>query len=295
MAISTPDSRAPTSCSTRHLRSSPPDIIRSRRAARWRYWQNGKLYLHCSTQSVVRTVDAVARWVGIEPSNVVLISEYCGGGFGSKGGGIGDDGDPGAAVEEGQRAGDDAREPRRGELLRARAHQHDRPRQSRLPQGWPHHRARSLHRPGQRAVWADGRSSIGGQRGVAHLAAAGDAVARRERAHQHAAAHAAAIAGADAGERHHRAGDHEGGGRARPGSGGDPADQFTGGQGAVWSAGRQRPAPACDGRVRQRGARQGRGALRLADARRPLGQAAGRKGARRRRRDRSARLGIDRL
>jgi CO/xanthine dehydrogenase Mo-binding subunit len=51
------------------------------------YWQNGKLYLHCSTQSVVRTVDGVARWVGIEPANVVLISEYCGGGFGSKGGG----------------------------------------------------------------------------------------------------------------------------------------------------------------------------------------------------------------
>jgi xanthine dehydrogenase molybdenum-binding subunit len=51
------------------------------------YWQNGKLYLHCSTQSVVRTVDGVARWVGIDPSNVVLISEYCGGGFGSKGGG----------------------------------------------------------------------------------------------------------------------------------------------------------------------------------------------------------------
>jgi CO/xanthine dehydrogenase Mo-binding subunit len=36
---------------------------------------------------VVRTVDSVARWVGIEPSQVVLISEYCGGGFGSKGGG----------------------------------------------------------------------------------------------------------------------------------------------------------------------------------------------------------------
>jgi CO/xanthine dehydrogenase Mo-binding subunit len=50
-------------------------------------WQNGKLHLHCSTQSVVRTVDAVARWVGIPPSDVVLICEYTGGGFGSKGGG----------------------------------------------------------------------------------------------------------------------------------------------------------------------------------------------------------------
>jgi xanthine dehydrogenase molybdenum-binding subunit len=51
------------------------------------YWENGKLYLHCSTQSVIRTVDNVARWVGIEPSQVVLICEYTGGGFGSKGGG----------------------------------------------------------------------------------------------------------------------------------------------------------------------------------------------------------------
>ena len=51
------------------------------------YWQNGKLHLHCSTQSVVRTVDAVARWVGIKPEDVILICEYTGGGFGSKGGG----------------------------------------------------------------------------------------------------------------------------------------------------------------------------------------------------------------
>ena len=51
------------------------------------YWQNGKLYLHASTQSVQRTVDNVARWVGIEPSDLVLICEYTGGGFGSKGGG----------------------------------------------------------------------------------------------------------------------------------------------------------------------------------------------------------------
>jgi CO/xanthine dehydrogenase Mo-binding subunit len=49
------------------------------------YWRNGKLYMHCSTQSVMRTVSAVARWVGIKPEDVVIISEYTGGGFGSKG------------------------------------------------------------------------------------------------------------------------------------------------------------------------------------------------------------------
>jgi xanthine dehydrogenase molybdenum-binding subunit len=48
------------------------------------YWQNGKLYLHCSTQSTVQTVANVARWVGIKPEEVVIISEYTGGGFGSK-------------------------------------------------------------------------------------------------------------------------------------------------------------------------------------------------------------------
>jgi xanthine dehydrogenase molybdenum-binding subunit len=51
------------------------------------YWQNGKLYMHCSTQSTMRTINAVARWVGIEPKDVVVISEYTGGGFGSKGSG----------------------------------------------------------------------------------------------------------------------------------------------------------------------------------------------------------------
>jgi CO/xanthine dehydrogenase Mo-binding subunit len=49
------------------------------------YWQNGKLYMHCTTQSTIRTVNAVARWVGINANDVVIISEYTGGGFGSKG------------------------------------------------------------------------------------------------------------------------------------------------------------------------------------------------------------------
>ena len=51
------------------------------------YWQNGKVYVHGSTQSTARTVGAVARWAGVEPENVVLICEFCGGGFGSKGAG----------------------------------------------------------------------------------------------------------------------------------------------------------------------------------------------------------------
>jgi xanthine dehydrogenase molybdenum-binding subunit len=48
------------------------------------YWQNGKVYVHTGTQSTIQTVPAIARWLGIEPDKVVFISEYTGGGFGSK-------------------------------------------------------------------------------------------------------------------------------------------------------------------------------------------------------------------
>ena len=48
------------------------------------YWQNGKLFLHGSTQSTERTRGSVARMAGVEAEDVVFIGEYCGGGFGSK-------------------------------------------------------------------------------------------------------------------------------------------------------------------------------------------------------------------
>ena len=48
------------------------------------YWQNGKLYIHLSTQSTVQTVGSVSRWLQLDPKDVVVISEYTGGGFGSK-------------------------------------------------------------------------------------------------------------------------------------------------------------------------------------------------------------------
>ncbi|MGB7727079.1 MAG: xanthine dehydrogenase family protein molybdopterin-binding subunit [Candidatus Acidiferrum sp.] len=48
------------------------------------YWRNGKVYVHTGTQSTAQTVPAIARWLNIDPGKVVLISEYTGGGFGSK-------------------------------------------------------------------------------------------------------------------------------------------------------------------------------------------------------------------
>src|SRR6202046_981977 len=48
------------------------------------YWQNGKIYMHTGTQSTAQTLPAIARWLNIDVSNLVFISEYTGGGFGSK-------------------------------------------------------------------------------------------------------------------------------------------------------------------------------------------------------------------
>jgi len=48
------------------------------------YWQNGKLYIHCSTQSTVQTVGSISRWLNLDQKDIVLISQYTGGGFGSK-------------------------------------------------------------------------------------------------------------------------------------------------------------------------------------------------------------------
>jgi xanthine dehydrogenase molybdenum-binding subunit len=48
------------------------------------YWQNGKVYIYTGTQSTAQTLPAIARWLNIDPDKVVFISEYTGGGFGSK-------------------------------------------------------------------------------------------------------------------------------------------------------------------------------------------------------------------
>jgi len=50
------------------------------------YWRNGKCYVHGSTQSQAIIVPGLANYIGIPPEDLVFIAEYCGGGFGSKGG-----------------------------------------------------------------------------------------------------------------------------------------------------------------------------------------------------------------
>jgi hypothetical protein len=57
-----------------------------RRTTDWspgcRVLAGGKLYIHLDAIDAA-TVPNVARMVGIDPSQVVLIAEYCGGGFGA--------------------------------------------------------------------------------------------------------------------------------------------------------------------------------------------------------------------
>ncbi|GMV05492.1 MAG: carbon-monoxide dehydrogenase large subunit [Gemmatimonadota bacterium] len=48
------------------------------------YWQNGRLFCHCSVQSTARMRAALANAMELELEDVVVIAEFCGGGFGSK-------------------------------------------------------------------------------------------------------------------------------------------------------------------------------------------------------------------
>jgi CO/xanthine dehydrogenase Mo-binding subunit len=50
------------------------------------YWQNGRCYVYGSSQSQAYVVPGLARLLEIEPEDLVYIAEFCGGGFGSKGG-----------------------------------------------------------------------------------------------------------------------------------------------------------------------------------------------------------------
>ncbi|MDE2782549.1 MAG: xanthine dehydrogenase family protein molybdopterin-binding subunit [Gemmatimonadota bacterium] len=49
------------------------------------YWQNGKCHVFGSSQSQSATLGSLARYIGIEPDDLVFVAEFCGGGFGSKG------------------------------------------------------------------------------------------------------------------------------------------------------------------------------------------------------------------
>ncbi len=51
------------------------------------YWENGKCIVWGSTQSTAFAQPGLANLIGIPPSDLVFVAEYCGGGFGGKAGG----------------------------------------------------------------------------------------------------------------------------------------------------------------------------------------------------------------
>ena len=63
--------------------SNPHQSMEPRSA--FSYWQNGKCFLHGSSQSQSFIVPGLATFLGIPPDQLVYIAEFCGGGFGSKG------------------------------------------------------------------------------------------------------------------------------------------------------------------------------------------------------------------
>ncbi len=51
------------------------------------YWENGKCHVHTGVQSHTSALGGISRQAGVGVEDVVLVNEYCGGGFGSKSGG----------------------------------------------------------------------------------------------------------------------------------------------------------------------------------------------------------------
>ena len=79
---------------------------------------------------------------------------------------------PGAAVEEGQRAGDDAHQPRGRALHRPRASRRSGPDEGRLRQGRPDHRARHVRHLEQRSLRRERRCQCFGKHRLARVSAA---------------------------------------------------------------------------------------------------------------------------
>ena len=213
-----------------------------------------------------RADDRVGRALGRHPSrpDVVLISEYTGGGFGSK--------IPGSIfMAIPALLSKKANAPVMMRITREDEHYIGRARPAMLARvkvGFRKDgritaldmfavmRQRSVRRAGR-------RRSAGGHR-LARLSAGGDALARPDGAHQHAAA--TSRSARRAGCRATRIMEPILAKAARKlgiDQVDDPQDQRARGQGAVRRAARERPAELRDERVRQGGARQGRRALQV--------------------------------
>ncbi len=200
------------------------------------YWQNGKVHVHTGTQSTAQTVLGVARWAGVDPDNVVVVSEYTGGGFGSKITGAISLVIPVLLAKK-------ANAPVMMRISREEEHyigrataRRPRPNEGGVHEGRSHHSDRHVLRHRQRPVRAAGRYQQHGSDRVIDVPAGSDAVSRHRRADEHAAERAPESAGRHAVAHAHGADHLEGGAQARDRSGGDPAHQRAGREGVVWTA-----------------------------------------------------------
>ena len=124
---------------TQYQQSTSHQPLESRTAMA--YWQNGRVFLHGSTQSVSRTVASVAGWLGVPQKDVVVISEYLRRRLRQQDPGRADDGDSGAAVQEAEwPAGDDAHLARGRNLHRPHASGVPGVGEDGLQERWPRHR-----------------------------------------------------------------------------------------------------------------------------------------------------------
>ena len=128
------------------------------------YWQNGKLYLHGSTQSVAadgaeHRPDGRPQAGRGRPHQRVHRRRLR-----QQDPGRAQHGDPGADGQEDRHAGDDAHHSRGGALHRPGPRRHPGPRPDRLPQGRQDPGDGLLHPPGQRALQPAGRLPFGGRR-----------------------------------------------------------------------------------------------------------------------------------
>ena len=189
------------------------------------YWQNGKLYLHGSTQSVARTVANVAQWVDIPQDRRGRHQRVHRRRVRRQDSWRADDGDSGDSVEEDRPSRDDAHHARRRELHRPRARGHSPAREDRLPQGRPHPRDGFVRDRRLRSVLESGRRRHARLERDGALQSRKHSLPRRGRAHQHSAARLAARARRRAGRRDARADDQQGRAPPRRRPGRDSQDQ----------------------------------------------------------------------
>ena len=199
------------------------------------YWQNGKVFVYTGTQSTIQTVPAIARWLNIDPDKVVFISEYTGGGFGSKDHRRDFAHHPGPALQEVQRTGNDAPIARRRDLHRPRPAQHDGTRESWLRQGWPYRRPRHVLDDQHRAVRSGGRCTDLRTDGFPALSARDDAVPGLDRHDQYSASRRPECPWWTAGYFPDGADPRQSGSQAGSRSGCHPQNQRSRGQGAIRS------------------------------------------------------------